>query len=59
MFCKEEPVGGSRWLTRTERGARVASVAQVFAVRTVRAIHRLAPTKARPHDRTIHVREGR
>jgi len=34
----------------------LSRVAPFFAVRTARASHRLAPTKARRHDSTIHER---
>ncbi len=47
------PVGVSRWLTRTECVAHLYQCGFGFAIRTVRASHRLAPTSLRDKNLCI------
>ena len=47
------PVGVSRWLTRTACAAHLCQCGFGFAIRTVRASHRLAPTPLRDENLCI------
>ncbi len=47
------PVGVSRWLTRTACAAHLCQCGFGFAIRTVRASHRLAPTSLRDENLCI------